>query len=62
MIEISILYIVTLTFIVIREYYFAQERQKFLDRIQAKDLPEYKALEKPVKKPKKEIKKEVDFL
>ena len=38
------------------------ERQKFLDRIQAKDFVELKAMEKPVKKPKKEIKKEVDFL
>lgn len=63
------LYITTLVFILIREYFimseresWKQERQTLLDRIQARDLPEYVALTKPKVKKEVEKEKEPDFL
>ncbi len=65
----TILYITTLVFVLIREYFFnvereswKQERQTLLDRIQARDLPEFVALTKPKVKKETEKEKEPDFL
>lgn len=63
-------FIIALLFILIQQGFFLyerrewkEERQKLLDRIQARDLPEYKVFEKPIEKKQEEIpKKEPEFL
>lgn len=58
-----IYFIVTLVFIGALEFFHFQERQKLLDRIQAKDFPEYKAFEnKPKKEEKKEVKERYEYI
>lgn len=54
MIDYLIIYAITALILLSREYFFMQERkmwaserQKLLDRIQARDLREFKQLEKP---------------
>lgn len=66
---VTILYICTLVFIGLREYYISQERKQWqverkdlLDRIQANDFTEYKVMTEPSKPKEKEDKKQPLFI
>lgn len=48
--------------LVFQELAHMKERQKLLDRIQAKDYPEFKAFESVKKEPKKQEKKEENIV
>ena len=69
MIDYLIIYAITALILLAREYFFMQERkmwtderQKLLDRIQARDLREFKQLESPKVKEEKEDKETYEWL
>ena len=61
--------IISLAFILAREFLFSRERQqwqderqKLIDRIQASNFVEYKTMTEPVKQEKKEDEPEYEFI
>ena len=69
MIDYIIIYAITAIILITREYYFmcerkqwTNERQKLIDRIQAKDFVEFKNYEEPKVKEEKEEKKTYEWL
>lgn len=61
--ELFILCILLLVYNVVMEFSYKRERKQLIDRIQAKDLVEYKKYEdKPEPKPEKTEKEYIEYL